>query len=208
MKWHHVILWLLGFVGAITLGSFSQSYGTRLLFAHVIVGRIAEPIAETAEQHIVPPEEGRALMEWQERRIAPASVRVWAQMIASFALNIVLVAFVWAYPFGFLWRKFAKGKPLKHSHLIMAGLCFSFLMSFYSVVSTYAGYAERGIPSLSEVYGLSPADADVMLNPHFFEVCRQVTSAFTSCVGIALMGLLVCSALYDFVRRRKAKPNG
>ena len=266
------IVAVLGFIIAIGLATLLQTYGTRLLFAHVVAPRIAAPIAQVSAEQIDPAQEGRlvhvqgvlcaegergplrlgaytlrmegvedgwlpttvdrqvevvgrqsgssllpleedpeALMEMQARLSAPVGIGGWARLIASLALSIMLIACAWAGSFGYMWRRFvAKGKlpPIRRSVLILSGLCFSLLLTAYSVISTWATYHKHGAYALQEVYGIRLADADSILNPDFFAFCQSVISDSASYSWVILVALFLFSGIHSYMRRRSAKQNG
>ena len=264
---------ILGFIVALALSAFLQTYGTRLLFAHVVAPRIAEHIAQASAEQIDPALEGRlvhvhgalcaegegaplrlgaytlrvegvedgwlpttvdtpvevvgrqrgsflvptgedaaALMEMQTRlSAAPAGAAVWAQLIASLALSVALVACAWVCAFGYVWRRcVAKSKlpPMKRSVLILSGLCFSLLLTAYSVISTCATYHRHGAHALQEAYGIRLEDAGSLLSPDFFDFCQRVRTGSASYSWIILIALFLFSCVHSCIRRRRAKKNG
>lgn len=267
---------ILGFIVALALSAFLQTYGTRLLFAHVVAPRIAEHIAQASAEQIDPALEGRlvhvqgvlcaeeeegvpprlrlgaytlrvegvedgwlptvvnepvevvgrqrgsslvptgedaaALMEMQTRlSAAPAGAAVWVQLIASLALSVALVACAWVCAFGYVWRRsVAKGKlpPMKRPVLILSGLCFSLLLTAYSVISTCATYHRHGAHALQEAYGIRLDDAGSLLSPDFFAFCQRVTSDSATYGWLILIALFIFSCIHNVIRRRRAKKNG
>ena len=188
MKWHRIGLLIVSLI----LAAAAQAYGTRLLFAYVIAPRIAEPIV-------------------QAQLSAPVGAEIRALLIASYALSIGLIALAWTWLFGYFYAKSAakrKLPPMKRTPLVLSGWCFSLIMTAYAVVSTCAEYAESGHRVLSEVYGVSPAAGERLLDPHFFETCRQVRNDTAFYCYIFLAVFLLCVFIFGYVRQRRAKKNG
>lgn len=84
MKRPYVIICaILGFIATIGLSVLLETYGTHLLFAHVVAPRIAEPIARVSAERIDPAQEGRLVyvqgeLRAEEEAGAPPRLRLGA----------------------------------------------------------------------------------------------------------------------------------